>query len=123
MKKLVTILLLMICSFVIYSQSAQEEHLLNGIAFTDKDSLLPRHFFTQAQTLQIYSFNIQAGPEERELRKKYSSPDSLKFHLNKVELKRDSLYKKLLPQDKYQLYKQKKVLLISHDRTFVFKQD
>ena len=102
MKKVITLFLFMFCSAVSYSQNTKT-----------KDSLDKEHQLTHEQTLQVYSFNIELGKQERELQQKHANTDSLEVHMKKIQGKKDELYKSLLPNDKYQLFKQKKLVLLS----------
>lgn len=64
---------------------------------------------------QLYIINLQLYNKKNELWSKYSNEDSLFIHTQKIEDTRDSLYKAVLINDKYLLYKQKKRLLISNN--------
>lgn len=110
MKKLLIISLLVISSCVV---SGQAKAVKDGDILTRKDTLTPRHYLTHSQTLEFYSSKIKLGQQERELQQKYGSTDSLGMQMKMLEGKKEELYKSLLPNDKYQLYKQKKLLLLS----------
>jgi hypothetical protein len=115
-KKVLFVILFITCSCVTYSQSSSHKKSLDRITYTDSDSLLPKHLLTHEQILQIYSINIELGNQERELQSKYGNSDSIMVHMQSLEVKKDSYYRKVLPQDKYQLYKQKKLKLVGPDQ-------
>lgn len=121
MKSLVIIIAFLLTSLFCLSQPAitPKKALSRKEYHKDSIPLMPKHQLDSAQTLGIYSINILLGREERELQQKYQNSDSLKVQLESLEEKRDTRYKNLIPSDKYQLFKQKKLLLVGKDGTII----
>lgn len=76
-----------------------------------KDSLL----LSDKQKDSIYSLNIRLNNEKAQLRSQYADMDSLQYHTQRVEASRDSLYRTVLDEEKYRLYKTKKRNLITNN--------
>lgn len=85
------------------------DSLAQKIAKKMKDSL----DLTGNQRNQIYDMNMNLHYQKAAVRQQYTNPDSLRRYIQRVENKRDSLYRTILPENKYQLYKQKKRNLVS----------
>lgn len=108
MKKLflLTALLVTINS---YSQTTSADEVAARIADKMKDSLL----LSTSQRNNIYSVNLYLNNQKQIARQKYSDTDSLRYHIQVIENSRDSLYKKIIYEEKYLLYKEKKRNLIN----------
>lgn len=91
------------------AQSAAAIQVAGRIAQRMKDSLS----LSDQQKDSIYSLNILLSNRKAELRQQYTNMDSLEHHFQLVESSRDSLYRIVLGEEKYQLYKTRKRSLIS----------
>lgn len=95
-------------SYPLRAQSTGEL-LSKSIAQKMKDSLS----LTATQRESIYQINMDLFRRKMAMRERYRSNDSLRPYLQKIENERDLLYKKVLPENQYELYRQKKNVLIS----------
>lgn len=99
---------LVFASLLCYAQSPGEQ-LAERVAKKIKDTLS----LTETQRSEIYSINIQLYQQKQEVFLKHkSAADSLKFHIQRIENTRDTLYSTVLSQEKYLIYKQKKITLL-----------
>lgn len=83
--------------------------IANRIADKMKDTL----GLTQQKRNQVFAINMHLHNRKMIVRQQTTNPDSLQARLQRVEKKRDSMYQRILPPPKYQLYLQKKRNLIS----------
>lgn len=83
--------------------------IANRIADKMKDTL----GLTQQKRNQVFAVNMHLHNRKMIVRQQTTNPDSLQARLQRVEKKRDSMYQRILPPPKYQLYLQKKRNLIS----------
>lgn len=83
--------------------------LANHIANKMRDTL----GLTVGQRNQVFATNMLIHNRKMIVRQHTSNPDSLRSGLQREERKRDSLYQRILPAAKYQLYLQKKTSLVS----------
>ena len=106
------ILLLFFSFFLAGSVNAQSyaTAVADRIAQRMKDSLS----LSAGQKDSIYAVNIRLHNQKALLRQQYTSIDSLEYHTQLVERTRDSLYMRVLGDEKYLLYKSKKRNLISN---------
>jgi hypothetical protein len=107
---LITTLMLLI-GVASKAQSDVAARISEKIAQRMKDSLS----LSEQQKDSIYSLNILLSNRKAEFRKQYTDIDSLQIHFQRVERLRDSLYKTILGDEKYLLYKTKKRYLISNN--------
>ena len=107
---LITTLMLLI-GVASKAQSDVAARISEKIAQQMKDSLS----LSEQQKDSIYSLNILLSNRKAEFRKQYTDIDSLQIHFQRVERLRDSLYKTILGDEKYLLYKTKKRYLISNN--------
>lgn len=63
---------------------------------------------------QIHNITIQIQNQKSALWHQYIMPDSLRFHVQQVENRRDSLYKGFLSPVQYGLYMDKRASLLSN---------
>jgi hypothetical protein len=85
------------------------EHLAEKVAKKMKDTLS----LTEAQKGEIHAINLQLYTQKQMVFQKYTSAaDSLRFYIQRIENTRDTLYSTVLSQEKYIVYKQKKILLL-----------
>ncbi len=110
MKIFVTTILLLITANCLYAQSAGEQ-LSDKIATKMKDSL----DLSIGQRGQVFAVNMQLHNQKMAIRQQYSNPDSLRAKLQRVEGMRDSLYKQVLTNEQYMLYRQKKSVLVNNN--------
>lgn len=99
-------LTLSICS---NAQNAPAEMLANKIADKMKDSLN----LTQSQRQQIFVINIKLANQKKSIFEKYQNRDSIGIHLQLIENTRDSLYREVIDESKYDQYKTKKRHLVA----------
>jgi hypothetical protein len=92
-----------------FSQTNAHEQVAGSIAQKMTDSL----GLTTTQKNQIYNINMQLANQKALARQQYSSIDSVRYRLQKIENSRDSLYHTVLSEDKYFLYKEKKRFLVA----------
>lgn len=111
MKKIVSFIFLLSAINIGHAQSAAAIQLSDKIAQKMKDSLV----ITESQKVQIYNINMLLLSQKLNLRKQYTSVDTLTAYTQKIENARDSLYHTVLSEDKYLLYKQKKKNLINNN--------
>lgn len=107
MKIVLTISFLLTTVFV--CAQTPGELLAEKVASKMKDSLM----LNDNQKEQVYSINMQLYHQKQEVFVRYkSAADSLRFHIQKIENARDTLYSGVLPSEKFILYKQKKLNLL-----------
>lgn len=100
------IMLFLIATFTSLQLNAQTpgEQLATKIAKRLKDSLV----LTEAQQTQLYKINMELHNQKQVAFQRYTVPDSLRIHVQKIENTRDTLYSTVLSPTKYLLYKQRK---------------
>ena len=109
MKKFLLVSLMVGMSSVISAQLAPHERSAEHIANKMKESLQ----LTPGERGRLYSINVQLHQQKNQIRGTYSGLDTLGLLMQKLEIKRDSLYKTVLQEAKYQLYMQKRRVLIT----------
>ncbi|MFT3823037.1 MAG: hypothetical protein QM731_03920 [Chitinophagaceae bacterium] len=108
------ILLTVIIILAVTTVKAQENPatvLASKIAQKMKDSLS----LTTEQMQSIYTINMQLHQQKMAARQQYAGNPSLGNYIQKIENTRDSLYRPVLTDEKYQLYKSKKRNLVSNN--------
>jgi competence transcription factor ComK len=93
----------------INAQQSEAIELAQRIAQKMKDTL----DLTEAQHSRIFQINIQLHTSKQNLRQQIVNTDTLRVRFQQVERSRDSLYRTVLPDEKYKLYLQKKRTLVS----------
>ncbi|HYF33138.1 MAG TPA: hypothetical protein VD993_18565 [Chitinophagaceae bacterium] len=93
------------------AQSSPATLVADKIAQKMKDSLN----LNDVQKLLIYQINLQLHEAKMLKRQLYAGTDSLGIHVQRVENTRDSLYRTVLNEEKYLLYKEKKRVLVSNN--------
>lgn len=91
--------------------NANANALANKIAKKMKDTL----GLSSQQRNQIKDVNISLHDQKMAVRSQYTNRDSVSVKLQKIEKTRDSLYRPVLTQQQYDLYKQKKRNLVSNN--------
>lgn len=76
-----------------------------------KDSLL----LADQERTNIYAANMWLHEQKQLARSQYQAVDSIRVAVQRVENKRDSLYQLVLPPAKYELYIQRKTVLINNN--------
>src|SRR5690242_18526872 len=109
MKKIVIIVAIFFSiPVLVQAQPSAAEVLAAKISKRMKDSLS----LTDSLASLIYSINIQLHNQKSDAWQQYNYSDSLiNIHLQTIENTRDSLYRNVLTEEKYLLYKSKKVNL------------
>ena len=99
-------LIIVVCCFCNNSMAQNEagKKLAAQMAKKMKDSLN----LTNQQENAILQINLQLNTKKYLVRQQYAASDSLRRFLQKTENSRDSLYKKVLPAQSYNLYLIKK---------------
>lgn len=111
MKKIIVLVFgLSILSISVSAQVAKGESLARKMASKMKDSLE----LSPKDENKIYQVNMRIAKEKEKLWIEYRTSPYLRGYLQRVENKRDSLYKEVLPAEKYLLYKEKKDNLINN---------
>ena len=102
MKKLFSIIgfLLILADNVNSQTTAAATQLADRIAQKMKDSLN----LNQQKKTQIYNINLQLYDWKTQARQQYSNTDSLGRFIQRIENRRDSLYRNILTQNQYELY-------------------
>ena len=102
--------LALLSSFGISAQSSTTaEQIAERIAQKMKDSLN----LTSQQKTGVYNVNMYIANQKALARQQYVGSDSLTRFIQQAEGKRDSLYRTVIPDSLYQIYRQKKRTLIS----------
>jgi hypothetical protein len=106
----ISFLFLSVISYSVNAQTAAEQ-LADKIAVKMKDSLS----LSSEQKGQLYTINIQLSNQKASVRQQYAGTDSLQLKMQRVENTRDSLYRSVLGEEKYLLYRQKKRNLVNNN--------
>lgn len=101
--------------FVCFSFSARSQSIAHNVALHIAQKMKDSLDLSVNQKGQLYGVNMQLYNKKTLARKKYAGSDSVRISIQKIENTRDSLYKNILATDKYLLYKQKKLNLISNN--------
>ena len=105
--KTIGFLLAMGMAFQAGAQSPAAD-LSNRIAQRMKDTLQ----LSDSQKNVVYAINMQLHTQKMSVRQQYTG-DSVRYHIQRIENTRDSLYGAALPPDRYLLYLEKKKNLVS----------
>lgn len=109
--KIITTLFFVFVLYAAKGQTSTAEQIADRIAQRMKDSLS----LTNQQKDSIYSINMKISDWKSSARQQYNANDSLRFYLQVIENRRDSLYKAVLDEPNYLLYKQKKRNLVNNN--------
>jgi len=110
MKKSLILLVLICCISVAKAQTGSGAEVAARIADRMKDSLL----LSTVQRDSVYAINLRLHTQKMAARQQYTEMEALRQAIQQVENTRDGLYRPVLGEEKYQLYKQKKSALISN---------
>jgi len=109
--KTILVILFMFPAIMTKAQSAAADTVANRMAQKMKDSLS----LTDTQQQQVYQVNLQLHLLKMSRRQQYAGTDSLRYHIQRVENMRDSLYRIIISDEKYQLYLEKKRNIINNN--------
>ncbi|MGN6264723.1 MAG: hypothetical protein ACTHM5_03570 [Ginsengibacter sp.] len=109
MKKIILAVAVIFAATGVKAQSANANALANTIATRMQDSLS----LTTAQKDQVLNINLQLHSEKNLIRAQYSNRDSVGIKIQRIENTRDSLYKAVLTENQFTLYKLKKRNLVT----------
>ncbi len=112
MKYFVILCLLALIGATVKAQSNTPEAIATRIAQRMKDSLS----LSEPQRTQLYTINMQIHQEKAIAWQEYRSDSTvLRQQLQLQENSRDSLYKGILNEQQYELYRQKKIRLVNNN--------
>jgi maltose-binding protein MalE len=111
MKKIFFIVITACFVSIAQAQTSPAEQLAEKVAQKMKDSLS----LSSSQKQQLYNINMQLHSNKLVVRQQYAGSDSLVIKVQIVENTRDSLYRPVLTQQQYDLYRQKKKTLVSNN--------
>jgi len=116
MKKIFFSISFVIISLSVFAQSSNQqddgERLARKIAKSMKDSL----DLTGAQMNQLYDINFSIHNQKKQARLQYTNRDSVGRALQRIEGTRDSLYRVVIPMEKFDAYKRKKRNLVNNNQ-------
>lgn len=110
MKLIITLLVFCSLSMAVKAQTDHATQLANKIGQKMKDSL----GLTGQQKNDIVNINMNLFNQKKAARQQHPSGE-VTYYLQKIENTRDSLYRLVLPAEKYSLYKQKKTKLVNNN--------
>lgn len=111
MKKIIFSFLILFVAIQEAASQTPAEQLANKIAKKMKDSLS----LSELQQNQVYEINLQLSEQKSTVRKEYRTSPVLATKIQQVENMRDSLYKEVLTEQQYVLYRQKKRKLVNNN--------
>jgi ribonuclease HII len=111
MKKILLLTCLLGMMTMAEAQTTPAVAMADKIALKMKDSLN----LTDHQKGQLFQINMQLHESKAAIYQQYTHGDSLRIHLQRIENSRDSLYRAVLNEEKYRLYRQRKQNLISNN--------
>jgi hypothetical protein len=111
MKNVLSFLIFLFFAGPAYTQSTPAVQLANKIADRMKDSL----GLNQNKRNQIYDINMKLHQQKREVLQNFQNRDSIARKLQRIEMRRDSLYQKKLTDQQFQLYLSKKKNIINNN--------
>lgn len=91
------------------NNNSPAEQMASKIAKKMKDTLN----LTGQQRNQIYTINMYLHNKKAAVRQQFSNPDDIRINTQRIENKRDSLYRTILSEEKYLLYREKKKNLVT----------
>src|SRR6478735_9545298 len=109
MKNILLIVIIIVVScFKTLAQVSPGEQIAVKVAQKMKDTL----GLNDEQKQRIYAANMLLLNKSLSVWKQHSAQDSIRYHLQRIEMTRDSLYKPILTAGQFQLYRQKKGYLV-----------
>jgi hypothetical protein len=107
MKKILLAVLVMVLGQAIKAQMPAQL-VAERIATRMKDSLT----LSTSQRAQLYSISLNIENQVKNVFRLYNGTDSLPVKLKLIEYTRDSLYRPILTDEQFNLYKMKKMSLV-----------
>jgi hypothetical protein len=108
MKNILLTSLCVLLVSVVFGQNAPGEVVSTNIAVRLKDSLM----LSDSQKIKIYEGNMLLNSRKQAVRQNFSSLDTIRRNIQKIEFSRDSLYQTILSVEQYQMYLDKKANLL-----------
>jgi hypothetical protein len=96
-----------------YSQSDTTRGRGDIVAARIADKLADSLILTGTQRDRIYRINLALHTQKMAARRSYTGRDAIRNAIQQIENSRDSLYRMVLPEDKYLVYRQKKFKVVS----------
>ena len=109
--KFILVFVFMVGSLSARSQVSPAATVADKIAQKMKDSLS----LTTSQKDQIYQVNMQLQESKINARQQYTGTDSARIYVQRIENTRDSLYRPILGEEKFLLYREKKTNLVNNN--------
>lgn len=94
---------------------AQEMNTATTVALSIANRMKDSLSLTIQQTEKLFSANVWLHNQKQSLRGVITSAETLRFEIQKVENKRDSLYQEVLTLEQFEIYQTKKISLIRID--------
>jgi hypothetical protein len=111
MKKIIALLLFLLAHTLAFSQN---DSIAIKVSTKIANALKEALDLTEDQRKSLFAANMKLHEEKNLVRNKYAGSDSLRFCLQQVENKRDSLYHQIITdEEKFSLYADKKRILIN----------
>lgn len=111
-QKLFVLILGSVLTINAYSQQNPVEIYASKISTRMKDTLS----LTDSQRQKIYTLSKELGEQQKNVWLQYPSSDSLvQRHIQQLENSRDDLYRPVLGEEKYLLYREKKRMLLNNN--------
>jgi hypothetical protein len=113
MKKIIPLVLILFCFNLVKSQQVESPRqlLANKIAQRMKDSLV----LSKKVRDELARINLSLADQKAAAWSLFTDSTAIRNYLQQVENTRDSLYKTVLPEDKYLLYQQRKRRLVNNN--------
>lgn len=108
-------IIVLVFSCCCHASQAQQQEAAIGVASKIADRMRDSLSLTTDQRNGIYQANLWIHQQKLGVRTQYSSTDSLRTQIQRIENKRDSVYYLVLPMEKYEAYLIRKVELIRND--------
>lgn len=112
MKKIYCLLLMLV--FIINKETSAQSNTSSQLSTRIADRLKDSLTLTSVQRDSIYQVNQRLALQKATIRQTVTG-DSLRIRIQKIENTRDSLYKPILGEEKYLLYKSKKITLLNNN--------
>lgn len=109
MRCILVTIVLVICSLMVKAQKNPAMEIAGKVAQRMTDTLA----LSDGQRLQVYDINIRLHEQKKAMRSQYAGNAQLTTKIQAVENTRDSLYRAILTQNQFILYKEKKRTLMN----------
>lgn len=108
-------ILLLITIIVIRIQGVGAQTIATEIANKQAQKMKRDLVLNDSVSQCLYNINIQIHNRKMYIRQQNIAKDSTVYYIQKIENSRDSLYQKVLSENQYLLYKQKKRELLNNN--------